>query len=107
MFWFALAVIGIAIVAKWLGAGLGAYVGGLSLREAVQLGAGMISRGEVGLIMASVGAPYQLVTEEEFAVVVIMVLITTLITPVLLRSLFSAHSKPSTAAVPHESREDA
>ncbi len=107
MFWFALAVVGVSIVTKWLGAGLGAYLGGLSLREAVQLGAGMISRGEVGLIMASVGAPYQLVTEEEFAVVVIMVLITTLITPVLLRSLFSSHPKPSTAAMPHKSKEDA
>ncbi len=105
MLWFALAVIATAILTKWFGAGLGAYLGGLSRREAIQLGAGMISRGEVGLIMASVGAPYKLVTEEEFAVVVIMVLVTTLVTPVLLRALFS--TKSSKAPVLHESKEDA
>ncbi len=105
MLWFALAVIAIAIVTKWLGAGLGAYLGGLSRQEAIQLGAGMISRGEVGLIMASVGAPYKLVTEEEFAVVVMMVLVTTLVTPALLRALFS--TKPSKASVLLDSKEDA
>lgn len=99
MLWFALAVVGLAIVSKWLGAGLGSYLGGLPAREAVQLGAGMISRGEVGLIVANVGMNGGLVTAEEFVMVVLMVLLTTLVTPPLLRWLFAA-PRPAVTPLP-------
>ena len=89
---FALVITIIAIAGKWLGAGVGARLGGLSLRESVQLGAGMVSRGEVGLIVAGVGINQGLVSSAEFSAVVAMVLITTLVTPPILRSLFS-HKK--------------
>ena len=49
----------------------------------------MISRGEVGLIVASVGVKDKLVSAEEFSAIVVMVLITTLVTPPILRALFS------------------
>lgn len=99
MLWLAIAIIGVAIISKWFGAGLGSYLGGLSLREAIQLGAGMISRGEVGLIIASLGMPYRLVTDDEFAIIVIMVLMTTLVTPVILRALFREAKAEATVAV--------
>ena len=86
---FALVITLIAIVGKWLGAGIGARMGGLSLRESVQLGAGMVSRGEVGLIVAGVGINQGMVSSGEFSAVVAMVLVTTLLTPPILRSLFS------------------
>jgi Kef-type K+ transport system membrane component KefB len=86
---FALVITFTAIIGKWLGAGIGARVGGLSPRESVQLGAGMVSRGEVGLIVAGVGINNGLVNSDEFSAVVAMVLITTLVTPPILRSLFS------------------
>jgi Kef-type K+ transport system membrane component KefB len=86
---FALVITFVAIVGKWLGAGIGARLGGLSRRESVQLGAGMVSRGEVGLIVAGVGINQGLVSSEEFSAVVAMVLITTLVTPPILRYLFS------------------
>ena len=89
MLWFTLAIILTAIVGKWLGAGLGARLGGLSLRESVQLGAGMVSRGEVGLIVAGVGMNEGLVNADEFSAVVAMVLFTTLLTPPILRVLFT------------------
>lgn len=104
--WFAVIVILIAIFSKWFGAGLGSYLGGLPLREAVQLGAGMVSRGEVGLIIASLGLPYRLVTEDEFAVIVIMVLTTTLITPVILRALFSETKAEKRVALAEQTEED-
>lgn len=77
-----------AVVGKFVGAGLGAYWGGFSRREAAQLGAGMISRGEVGLIVASVGAAAGLVSDIEFSAIVEMVVVSTLITPPALRLLF-------------------
>jgi Kef-type K+ transport system membrane component KefB len=48
----------------------------------------MISRGEVGLIVASVGISNAIIGEELFAVTVVMVLATTLVTPPLLRLAF-------------------
>lgn len=78
----------LAIVGKWLGAGLGALLAGFSRKEAAQLGAGMISRGEVGLIVASVGLTQNLVSQAEFSAVIGMVVVTTLVTPLLLRALF-------------------
>jgi Kef-type K+ transport system membrane component KefB len=86
---FALVITIVAIVGKWLGAGFGAKLGGMGWRESVQLGAGMVSRGEVGLIVASVGIHEGLVTGDEFSAVVAMVLVTTVVTPPILRALFS------------------
>jgi Kef-type K+ transport system membrane component KefB len=84
-----LVVILVAVTGKWLGAGWGARLGGLSSHEAIQLGAGMISRGEVGLIVADVGVREGLILDNEFSAIVVMVLITTLITPPILRALFA------------------
>jgi Kef-type K+ transport system membrane component KefB len=82
-------IIFVAVSGKWLGAGLGARLGGLSKVEAFQLGAGMISRGEVGLIVADVGVRTGLLNSQVFSATVVIVLVTTLITPPILRSLFA------------------
>lgn len=95
-YWMTLVVIVAAILGKWLGAGLGAKLGGLSTRESAQLGAGMVSRGEVGLIVASVGVREGLVSGAEFSSIVAMVLVSTLVTPPILRALF-AHTHPEAA----------
>lgn len=87
--WLLIAIVIAAIVGKLFGAGLGARLAGFSWLESAQLGAGMISRGEVGLILASVGLNEGLMTSNEFSAVVGMVILSTLITPVLLRLLFS------------------
>ena len=81
-------IIIVAVAGKWFGSGWGARLGGLTRMESVQLGAGMISRGEVGLIVSSVGMRDGLVTAKEFSAIVVMILVTTLITPPILRGLF-------------------
>lgn len=86
---FTITIIIVAITGKWIGSGWGARLGGLSRQESIQLGAGMISRGEVGLIVASVGMREGLVVTEEFSAIIVMVLITTLVTPPILRALFA------------------
>ncbi|WP_303774301.1 cation:proton antiporter [Anaerolinea thermophila] len=83
--WLVLIVSTVAIAGKWIGAGLGAKLAGMNWRESIQLGAGMISRGEVGLIVAAIGFSEGLLTREFFSTVVGMVLISTLVTPPLLR----------------------
>ncbi|HEX5691027.1 MAG TPA: cation:proton antiporter [Roseiflexaceae bacterium] len=88
LIWFTLLICVVAIVSKLIGSGLGARLAGMNNRESIQVGTGMISRGEVGLIVASVGIAEGLIAEELFAVTVVMVLVTTLATPLLLRLVF-------------------
>jgi Kef-type K+ transport system membrane component KefB len=84
-----LTIVVIGVVGKILGSGLGALLGGFSRLESLQLGAGMVSRGEVGLIVAAIGMQEGYVGSVEFSAAIGMVIITTLITPPLLRSLFA------------------
>lgn len=86
---FVILLIIAAIIGKVLGCGLGARLGGYNSREALRVGIGMISRGEVGLIVASVGLANALINDEVFAATVVMVLVTTLVTPPLLRWAFT------------------
>lgn len=86
--WITLLIIGIAILGKILGAGLGAFLGHFSPRESLQLGIGMVSRGEVGLIVAKVGLDQGLLSPAIFSAIVGMVLVTTLVTPPMLRAAF-------------------
>lgn len=95
MLWFTLAITLVAIIGKWLGSGFGARLGGLNRRESIQLGAGMVSRGEVGLIVASVGINEGLISLDEFSAVIGMVLATTVLTPPILRSLFAEKEQKS------------
>ena len=83
------AIIVVAIASKFFGSGLGARWAGFTWRESWQLGAGMVSRGEVGLIVANVGILAGLIDESEFSAIVGMVLVTTLVTPPMLRVLFA------------------
>jgi Kef-type K+ transport system membrane component KefB len=95
-----LVLIIVAISSKWLGAGLGAKWAGFPTREAAQLGAGMVSRGEVGLIVAAVGLEAGLVVDAEFAALVSMVIVTTLVTPPLLKAAFSKSAMAQEAKEP-------
>jgi Kef-type K+ transport system membrane component KefB len=89
VFWLFVAITVAAILGKLIGAGLGARLASFSWRESLQLGAGMISRGEVGLIIAAVGLEEGILSGNELSAIVGMILVTTLITPPLLRALFS------------------
>ncbi len=78
----------VAVLTKVLGCGLGAKLCKYSNKEAIQIGVGMISRGEVALIVANKGEAVGLMSDKFFAPIVIMVVITTIITPVLLKVVF-------------------
>ena len=86
-----------AVAGKIVGCGAGARLAGFTGREALRIGVGMISRGEVGLIIAALGLQTGLLPERGFAIMVIMVLATTVITPPLLRAVFP-HVVPSEEA---------
>lgn len=91
--WLLLVIVLVAVLGKFLGSGWGARLAGFTWREAAQLGAGMISRGEVGLILATVGIHEGFMNQSMFSEIVGMVLVTTLITPPMLRALFSTSNQ--------------
>jgi Kef-type K+ transport system membrane component KefB len=97
LIWLTVLITVVAIISKVLGSGLGARMGGFTNGESFRLGIGMISRGEVGLIVAQLLVAQQLVSTEIITVAVIMVLATTLVTPPLLRAAF-ARQRPAEPA---------
>ena len=85
---FFLVLFAVAVLGKIIGCGTGARIAGFENRESLIVGVGMIPRGEVGLITASLGYSAGLVTGNVYVQVVMVVLLTTLITPGLLRFAF-------------------
>lgn len=83
----------VAIVTKLLGGGLGARLTGFSNRASLAIGSGMVSRGEVALIIASAGLQTGLLMQDYFTSVVIMIIMTTLVTPPMLKLSFRQNVK--------------
>ncbi|MDC4251961.1 cation:proton antiporter [Clostridium perfringens] len=93
IFIFAILLLLVAILSKVFGCALGAKLCRYSNREAIQIGTGMISRGEVALIVANKGIAMGLMLPEFLAPVVIVVVVTTIVTPILLKVVFNNKSK--------------
>ena len=87
------------VASKLLGCGLGARIGGMSPRESLLLGAGMVSRGEVGLIVATLGLTHNLIDQKIFSMTVVTVIVVTLLSPILLHH-FVPKSETTMAAEP-------
>jgi Kef-type K+ transport system membrane component KefB len=85
---FALVLTILAIISKIFGAGGGSLLGGFNRESSMRVGLGMISRGEVGLIIASIGVSLGILAPEVFTVIVFVVLVTTILTPPLVRWSF-------------------
>lgn len=85
---FAVALTVIAVLTKVAGCGLGAKICGYKNYQCWRIGVGMISRGEVALIVASKGEQLGLIGKNFLGPVVIVVVVTTIITPILLKAVF-------------------
>lgn len=94
---FSIVILLIAILSKIIGCGLGAKLCGYTNKEAIQIGAGMVSRGEVALIVANKGAEVGLMSSNLFGPIVIMVVATTILAPILLKIVFRGNDD-----IPHE-----
>ncbi|MCA9835927.1 MAG: cation:proton antiporter [Trueperaceae bacterium] len=90
--WLGIGIVLVAIVGKIIGSGTGALITRFSFKESLRVGTGMISRGEVGLIVAGIGIERGVISPEIFSLMVLMVVVTTLVTPMLLRLSFGRES---------------
>ncbi len=77
-----------AVIGKIIGCGLGAKIAGFTWKQSLQVGVGMIPRAEVAIIVASLGVGLGVIGNEQLTAVVLMVLVTTIITPSLLKAAF-------------------
>ena len=84
---FSLILLGVAILTKIIGCGLGAKLCRFTGKEAMQVGIGMISRGEVALIVAQKGYAIGLIDAAMFPPIVIVVIATTIFTPIALKKV--------------------
>jgi len=94
---FAVVLTIVAVFSKMFGCGAGAKVMGFKSKESLQIGVGMVSRGEVALIVASKGSALGLIREEFFGPVIVVVVVTTIITPILLKIAFQDSTRPTIA----------
>ncbi|MCK5812077.1 MAG: cation:proton antiporter [Clostridiales bacterium] len=89
MLWFTLVLLGVAIMTKIIGGGLGARLSGLNNKESLQVGIGMIARSEVALIVTNKGVSSGILPSSFFAPIAIMVIFTSILTPILLKFSFT------------------
>ena len=76
----------LALITKWLGCGLGAKVLGMNYDSMNIIGSGMVSRGEMALIIAQIGYEAHLLNSEYYSGVIFVIILTTLAAPFMLKA---------------------
>lgn len=91
--WFALAFVAVAIMTKIIGCGGIAKICKFSNKDSLRIGVGMIARGEVALIIIDKGISGGIIHSKYLAIVVLLVLVSSLLTPILLKLLYKKKDK--------------
>lgn len=82
---FILVLTAIAVLTKLVGGAIGAKITGFNWKSAAVIGAGMVSRGEMALIIGKIGLESNLLSETYYSSVIVVVIATTVIAPFLLK----------------------
>ena len=90
---FSICFIIIALVTKVVGCGLAAKICGYNLGDSLKIGAGMMTRGEVALIVAQKGLSAGVLESTYFPAVILLIIVSSVITPIVLKLLFSEKKK--------------
>jgi Kef-type K+ transport system membrane component KefB len=88
-----LILIGIAVVSKLVGCGIPSAIMLRNIKRGFRVGVGMISRGEVGLIIAGIGVTSGIMSQNIYGYVVTMVIVTTIMAPIILRWTYTLKPK--------------
>jgi Kef-type K+ transport system membrane component KefB len=98
---FAGAFVAVALISKIIGCGIAAKITGHKWKEALVCGIGMMTRGEVALIIAQKGLDMDLISANEFTPVILLIIFSSILTPILLKLLFKKEKgfTPSKIAV--------
>ncbi|MBD8959346.1 MAG: hypothetical protein EGQ82_02605 [Clostridiales bacterium] len=102
LLWFSLAFVLVALVGKIIGCGLAAKVFGNSWKDSLKVGVGMMTRGEVALIVANKGLAVGMVEQRYFLAVILLIVVSSISVPILLKLLFKGEKNPGDGAHPDE-----
>lgn len=94
LLWFSLAFVVVAMAAKIIGCGLMAKAWRLSNRDAMKVGVGMMTRGEVALIVSQKGLSVGMVSPEYFTSVILLILCSSITSPIIMKLLYRGEKKP-------------
>lgn len=83
----------LALLTKWIGCGFGAKLLGMDVHSANIIGAGMVSRGEMALIIAQIGYSAKLLPEQYYSGVIVTIILTTLLAPFMLKNALQRQEK--------------
>ena len=94
LLWFSIAFVLVGCIAKIIGCGGSALLLGFKRKEPLQIGLGMMVRGEVALIVAQKGLSVGMVKAEYFAPVILLIIVSSMVVPILLGKAFSEKKLP-------------
>ncbi len=94
LLWFSLAFVAVALIAKVIGCGLAAKIWRFNMKDSLKIGVGMMTRGEVALIVSQKGLAVGMVSPEYFTSVILLILCSSVISPILLKLLYKGEDKP-------------
>ncbi|MCR5594576.1 MAG: cation:proton antiporter [Lachnospiraceae bacterium] len=92
--WFSLGFVAVAIICKIIGCGLMARACRFSGHDSLKIGVGMMTRGEVALIVAQKGLAGGFITSVYFTSVILLIIVSSICTPVVLKMLYSKDPAP-------------
>lgn len=88
--WFSLAFVAVALITKIIGCGLMALLLGYPFKHAVKIGVGMMTRGEVALIVSQKGLAMGLLNPVYFTSVILLIITSSILTPIAMKALYTA-----------------
>lgn len=98
LFAFCICFVIVALVAKIIGCGIVSKVCKYNLSDCLKIGVGMMTRGEVALIVSQKGLAAGLLTADYFTAVILLILVSSIATPIILKLLYAHDEKKSGAA---------
>ena len=95
---FAAAFVAVGLIAKIIGCGLAARLCKFKNKDALKIGVGMMTRGEVALIVAQKGLSVGLMTPVYFTAVILLIIVSSILTPIILKVLYAGEPLEEAAA---------
>lgn len=97
MLLFSLGFVAVALLTKVIGCGLTAKIMRYNLNDSLKVGVGMMTRGEVALIVAQKGLSVDMLDKKYFASVILLIIVSSISTPIILKLLYSKSEKAAAA----------
>lgn len=98
LLWFSIGFVLVALVAKIIGCGVTSRLCGFRGSDPLKIGVGMMTRGEVALIVAQKGLSSEMISPVYFTSVILLIIVSSIITPIILKLIFSRDEKKAAVA---------